>query len=310
MNATLVIAFCAVFAVFLAVGCFFLLREIRRSERRSARIATVQARAQGRVETSRPATPSPLHIIGVFGLRIVQSGMLSSSTLRSLEHTLASAGLRSGNGLGLFVGSKILLLFVLPSTAIIGIHHFDVRPFITYAAIAGSAIVGLLLPDYIVRSLRQRHLARVEVGLADALDLLVICTESGLALEPAISRVGMEVRHAHPAVSEELMLTAHELRITADGAVAIGNLGLRTGLDSLRRLSTTLIQTLHYGTPLAQALRVLSAEMRQDMLTRFEARAARLPVLLTCPMIIFLLPCVFLIVGGPAMIQVMRAFKH
>lgn len=310
MNSMLVIEICAALGVVLAVGCFFLLREIRRSEKLSARTATVQARARGIVETSRPAKPSPLHIIGVFGVQIVQSGMLSSRTLQSLEQTLASAGLRSSNGLGLFVGSKILLLLALPATTMLVLHHFDLRPIMSYAGIAGSAIVGLLLPDYIVRSMRKGHLARVEVGLADALDLLVICTESGLALEPAISRVGMEVRHAHPAVSEEFMLTAHELRITANGAVAIGNLGLRTGLDSLKRLSTTLIQTLQYGTPLSQALRVLSTEMRQDMLTRFEARAARLPVLLTCPMILFLLPCVFLVVGGPAMIQVMRAFKH
>jgi tight adherence protein C len=93
----------------------------------------------------------------------------------------------------------------------------------------------------------------------------------------------------------------------ADSRLALANLGSRTGVEGLVRLGTTLIQSLQYGTPLTASMRVLASEMRQDTLTRFEARAARLGVLLTLPMIIFILPCVFLVVGGPAAIQVMRA---
>jgi tight adherence protein C len=138
----------------------------------------------------------------------------------------------------------------------------------------------------------------------------VICTEAGLGLEPAIERVALEIAPAHPAVAEELTNTAHEMRVNADRRAALANLGLRTGLQSLRRLGATLIQTMQYGTPLSQALRVLAAEMRQEAMTRFEARAARLPVLLTVPMIVFILPCVFLIVGGPAVVAVIQALRQ
>jgi tight adherence protein C len=142
--------------------------------------------------------------------------------------------------------------------------------------------------------------------MPDALDMLVICGQAGLGMEASIERVGEEIRHAHAAVAEELTRTAHEMQVNADTRAALVNLGLRTGLDSARRLAAVLIQSMQYGTPLNQALRTLSAEQRQEMLAKFEARAGRLPVLLTLPMIVFILPCVFLIVTGPAMVDVYR----
>ena len=157
-----------------------------------------------------------------------------------------------------------------------------------------------------VRVLHGRHLKAVERGLPDALDMLVICSEAGLGLEPAIERVGREIASANPAVAEELLNSAREMRVNADQRAALVNMGARTGLVSLRRLGVTLVQTLQYGTPLSQALRTLSVEMRQEALTRFEARAGRLPVLLTVPMIVFILPCVFLIVGGPAIVHILQ----
>jgi tight adherence protein C len=104
----------------------------------------------------------------------------------------------------------------------------------------------------------------------------------------------------------ELAITANELQVMTDSRVALLNMGARTGIDGLTRLGTTLVQSMQYGTPLTASMRVLSAEMRQDTLTRFESRAARLGVLLTLPMVVFILPCVFLVVGGPAVVQVMR----
>ena len=144
--------------------------------------------------------------------------------------------------------------------------------------------------------------------MPDALDMLVICAQAGLGLEPAMRRVSVEIVHAHPEIARELTQTTNELRISVDSHRALTNLGARTGLDSLRRVTSTLAQTLQYGTPLTEALRTLSAEMRQWMLTRFEERAARLPVLLTMPMILFIFPCVFIVIGGPAVLQLMKAF--
>jgi tight adherence protein C len=144
----------------------------------------------------------------------------------------------------------------------------------------------------------------LEQGLPDALDMMVICAQAGLGLGPTIIRVGTELAPARPEIAHEFLLTANDLQIMSDSRVALNNLGTRTGLDSMKRLVTTLTQTMVYGTPLTEALRMLSVEMRQETLTRFEARAARLPVLLTLPTVVFILPCVFLIVGGPAVIQV------
>jgi tight adherence protein C len=110
-------------------------------------------------------------------------------------------------------------------------------------------------------------------------------------------------------VAEELTRTAHDMQVNADTRVALFNFGKRTGLESARRLSAMLIQSMQYGTAMALALRTLSAEQRQEMLAKYETKAGRLPVLLTLPMIIFILPCVFLVVAGPAIVDVYRAMR-
>jgi tight adherence protein C len=130
-----------------------------------------------------------------------------------------------------------------------------------------------------------------------------------LGLETAIDRVAQEFVFANKAVALELAICASEMRIGTDRRVALMTLGDRTGLDSMRRLAGTLIQTMQFGTPLSQALRVLASEMRTDNLTKFEERAARLPVFLTIPMIVFILPCVFIVVGGPAGLEIVKTFS-
>jgi tight adherence protein C len=139
--------------------------------------------------------------------------------------------------------------------------------------------------------------------------MLVMCAESGLSLEPAMFRVGTEIQGAHPAVGAEFLLTCSEFQVSTDSTGVLNNLGERSGLPEMKRVVATLSQTLQYGTPLAEALRVLSGEMRTELLTKFEEKAARLPVLLTLPMILFILPSLFLVVGGPAILQAMRLFS-
>jgi tight adherence protein C len=162
----------------------------------------------------------------------------------------------------------------------------------------------------IVKQMRKRFMARLEKGLPDALDMMVICAQAGLGMGPAIIRVADELKISYRDLAIEFSLTANELQIMSDTRIALHNLGQRTGLEAFRRLAMTLIQTIQYGTPLTDALRTLSAEMRQEALTAFEESAARLPTMLTLPMILFILPCVFLIAGGPAIIQVMRAMSN
>lgn len=292
-----------------SAGSLLLLRALDRQRLVAARLLAVQ---QG-VAKPRPASrriDRPLQLVAAIGTTLARSGALSTGTLGQLEQTLMSAGLRGANGLGLFVGCKLLLLLLLPALAWFGLGALHLSPLTHHGGVAAAAVLGMLLPDYVVRRRRTRFLARVQAGLPDALDMMVICSEAGLGLEPAITRVAAEIGHAHPAVAEELLQTASELRVVADRRVALLNMGGRTGLESLKRLGATLVQTLQYGTPLSQALRTLSAEMRGEMLVRFEEKAARLPALLTVPMIVFILPTVFMVVGGPAMLSAVSAMHH
>jgi tight adherence protein C len=292
------------FAVAVGIG-LHTFQHSRRVALLQARLAAVRATHQGAVapEPSRRNAGAITQLIGRFGRVLAASGLLPAKTLTELEATLANAGLRGTGGLGLFIGSKVLLLILLGAAGLLAARHFAFQHIMAIVAPLGGALAGLLLPDYYLRRRRAQHLKKVEAGLPDALDLLVICGEAGLGLETAIERVAMEIGTAHPAVAEEYSITASDLRLMSDRRAALVNMGARTGLDALRRLAATLIQTAQFGTPLSQALRTLSTELRQETLTRFEERAARLPVFLTLPMIIFILPCVFIIVGGPAALQ-------
>jgi tight adherence protein C len=245
---------------------------------------------------------SLLIFIGFF---IVRSGLLSFRSLDETRHTLRSAGLRNDVTLGLFIGIKTVSWGGL---ALLGLGVARIAGFGVAATIGvpmATGIVGLLLPDLVLKFRRSRFLKRLEAGLAEALDMLVICSDAGLSLDAGLTRVATDIAATHPAVAEEFKITNGELRMTDNASEALLNLGRRTGLDSLKRLGSTLVQTIQYGTPITQALRVLSSELREEQLTRFEERAARMPVLLTVPMILFILPCVFIIVGGPAGLTLM-----
>jgi tight adherence protein C len=298
-------------AVGLALSCSLmplLWRDQRRAERLSTRMHEVRHDPPTTELAAGEGLATPLRIINKIGEVIARSGILSARTLEELRLTLRVAGFRGSYGLGLFVGTKLLLVILLPLAVLMvpWLLRYDM-PYQT-AAMAVAAGVGLLAPDKVVRTLRKRYLKALEAGMADALDMMVICGQAGLSLAATIERVGSEIGYAHPAVAAELTRTSHEMQVNADTRTALLNLATRTGLESARRLSAVLIQSIQYGTPLIQALRGLAAEQRQEMLVRFEERAARLPVLLTLPMIVFILPCVFLIVTGPAMVDMYQAF--
>jgi tight adherence protein C len=298
----------------LACGFAFLLllaimwRGAQQEKRLATRLSDVsRRRALGSApEEKVSAIAKPLQMLVALGSLVLRTGLLSPKTLAQLEQTLLRAGLRPSTALSLFVSVKLLLSLSLPALTWIALAAVGMSGRVQMFGAAAAACVGLVSPDMIIRRNRGVHLKRLEGGLADALDLMVICTESGLGLEPAIQRVGQEIRHAHPAVADELDQTTTEFQLNPDPRVALLSLGQRTALVSYQRLGVTMLQSLQYGTPLSQALRVLSAEMREEMLTRFEEKAAKLPVLLTMPMIVFILPTIFIVVGGPAVIQVLH----
>jgi len=309
MSAPMLIAATSLCA-WLAVAAALLLLGRSRQERlvhRRLRAISGERRREPRAIPG-PRAPWLLRAVTHLGTATTRTGLVSRATIGELEQTLANAGLRGRNGLGLLIGSKLMLLTLAPLATWSLLHAFSVAGSFARLLPAAACAIGLLLPDTAVRRMRARHLARVEAGVADALDLLVICTQAGLGLQPAMERVTDELRHAHPELAAELAQTTSELRIAVDVPRALTSLGTRTGLPCLQRVTATLVQTMNFGTPLTATLRVLAAEMRQQMLTRFEERAARLPVMLTIPMIIFIFPALFIVIGGPAVIQLGHAF--
>ncbi len=301
----------ACFSLSLTGAGVWLLRALAQQELRDRRILAVRQGAAGPDQPDAPVSQNvAVRLLAGVGALMSRSGLLPAKTLDELERTLVSAGMRQRNALGLFIGGKVVLFALLPLLVFMMLHNTSVSPMVRMIGVGAAAVAGLLLPDFIVRSRRAAYLKEVGRGLPDALDMLVICSEAGLGLEIGLDRVATEIAPAHPAIAAELKLTSGELRILADRRIALTNMGTRTGLDTLKRLGGTLIQTLQYGTPLSQALRTLSAEMRYEMLMRFEAQAARLPVLLTVPMILFILPCIFIVVGGPAGLTVARTLIH
>ncbi len=254
------------------------------------------------------AGTSAVDLVAKLGSTLAKSGLLPAATRAEFEQTLAQAGWRGSRGLGLFIGSKLLGVVLLPTVVYFSAAG-QIPPMSFYSLVGVSFAVGLLGPDFVLKQMRAAHLKQVEKGLPDALDMMVICAQAGLALENAIERVAIEFAAANKAVSEELAVCASEMRIGADRRQALTALGDRTGLDTMKRFAATLIQTMQFGTPLTHALRVLASEMRTDMLTKYEEKAARLPVMLTMPMILFILPTVFIVVGGPAGVRISRMFK-
>ncbi len=294
--------------VLLPVGMMLGLVAIRQEKRLELRIARIKGEHVTPGRAAGTGVRDLVLMVARIGQGMLKSGVVSNQTAKAMENRLHMAGIRSHNGVGMVVAAKAAMVFALPLVAYVLFRNHGMNFKIIIVMIA--AIGGLLTPDFVVGRLVKRNQAAILAGLPDTLDMLVMCAESGLSLEPAIVRVGVEIASAHIAIANELQATAREFQMSSDSAAVLGSLGDRTGLKDMKRVSATLIQTLQYGTPLAQALRVLSSEMRQEMLTRFEARAAKLPVLLTVPMVIFILPSLFLVVGGPAVLQAIRLFHH
>ena len=137
----------------------------------------------------------------------------------------------------------------------------------------------------------------------------MICAESGLSLNQSVEEISKQLRASHKDVAEEFAITSAEMRVVSDFSQALDSMVERIGLSDLRSLVATLKQSLKFGTPLAESLRMIAAEMRATRQTRYEERAARLPVLLAIPMMMFILPCLLMIVGTPVVLRIIEVFK-
>jgi tight adherence protein C len=301
-----------VFLMAMMTAASMVLRDMRAQERLGSRVR--QIHGEERVSTVKleriPLRETLSRAVSNIGQAILTCGLVPAATRGQLETMLRSAGVRGEQSVGIFFGAKMGAMILLPVLVWLFIRNMGWTPLITMFLPVATGVIGLILPDMIVKQMRKRFMARLEKGLPDALDMMVICAQAGLNLGSAIIRVAEEMKASYRDLAIEFSLTANELQIMSDTRIALHNLGHRTGLEAFRRLAMTLIQTIQYGTPLTDALRTLSAEMRQESLTAFEESAARLPTILTLPMIIFILPCVFLIAGGPAIVQVMHSMSN
>ena len=239
--------------------------------------------------------------------------VLQESQVADVQQRLAQAGIRKKElAVTVILGRLILpLVFgTLAATLIYLIEYFpDWSAFKRFIFFAATVILAYKAPDLYVDNIRSKRTNAVRKGLPDALDLLVICAEAGLTVDAAFNRVARELGRAYPELGDEFTLTSIELSFLSDRRSAFENLAYRVDLDAVRGVVTTMIQTEKYGTPLASALRVLSAEFRNERMMRAEEKAARLPAIMTVPLILFILPVLFVVILGPAACSISDAFS-
>jgi tight adherence protein C len=225
---------------------------------------------------------------------------LSPSDVSRTRKWLIQAGYREPRHLTIYVGSR-LVCAILGFAVAVAISGFN-----NSVLLVGLAGLGFFLPRFLLkRKIRARQL-RIKLGLPDALDLTVICVEAGLALDQAMMRVGQDLHHAHAELSEELYLVNLEMRAGKPRAEALRNLVERTGVDDIRSLVGTLVQTDRFGTSVAQALRVHSDSLRTERRQRAEEQAAKTTIKMVIPLVLFVLPSIIFVTLGPAVIAMIR----
>jgi len=238
--------------------------------------------------------------------------MLQDDQIKKTQQRLMQAGIRTKDLAFFIIAARFVAPLVLGTIAVLVIYVFKVFPtwsFLRqYMTVAGTLVLSYKAPDIWLKNKVTKRSHAVRKGLPDALDLLVICAEAGLTVDAAFGRVARELGKAYPELGDEFGLTAIELGFLNERRQAFENLSMRVDLEAVRGVVTTMIQTEKYGTPLASALRVLSAEFRNERMMRAEEKAARLPAIMTVPLILFILPTLFIVILGPASCSIHDSF--
>ena len=230
--------------------------------------------------------------------------ILQDSQIKVIQQKMAHAGYRNKELAVLIVGIRAIMPVVLGGLAGLLIYVVELwpdwGPMMRLSVFAGVLFLSYKGPEIYISNKATKRTKEVQKGLPDALDLLVICAEAGLTVDAAFNRVAKELGRAYPELGDEFALTSIELSFLNERKMAFNNLAYRVNLDAVKGVVTTMIQTERYGTPLASALRVLSAEFRNERMMRAEEKAARLPAIMTIPLILFILPTLFVVILGPA----------
>ncbi len=308
-DGNVIVAAAATVAFVSVLAVWFALVERDPASRRARLVARRQAELAAAGTAPRRRARESTRSIAAHIVRRLQ--LARHDGAERIRERLMAAGYRSREALFVYLTAKLVMPFLagfggVLVLVVLGLGHLQGAP--RLMALLGSALAGFYLPEIWISNITSRRLAALRKNLPDALDLLVICAEAGLALDAALKRVAEEMGRTAPELAEELALTSVELTFLPDRRQALGNLAKRVPLPMIQGVVSTLIQTERYGTPLAPSLRVLAAEFREQRIIKAEEKAARLPAVLTVPLIAFILPALFIVLAGPAVIGVYDNF--
>ncbi len=278
-----------------------------------ARLTSVISRWDSEEEEARAGAgvrrwfEAPKRLLRRIGQSITRSRVFSQKDIMELEQAISAAGYNPRELVPMLIGAKILAMVLVPASTYIAclLRSVGETHMLIYVVI--SIPVGMLVPDWIIQFLRRPYVRAIKNGIPDALDLLVVCTEAGMGFESAVERVANEIGASNPAIALELAILSHELKVLPDRSQALLNFGQRSGVEALKRLSTILAQTLKYGTPLGQSMRAIAAELRRERMVKLEEKAATLPALLVLPLILFIMPSLFIVLIGSSMLRLLDA---
>jgi len=282
----------------------FNLWRIGRREERMARLAALRV---GVRDPEQEAGETRIPWYRQLGSIVAASPVVGASDRERLLRLLDAAGIRAHGRLASVVAAKLCAAVALAVLVWLWVESYQLLlgiPILRWSLPFAGFLLGWRLPDFVLGRIAARRRLRLENGMPDALDLLVVCAEAGLSLNQAIDEVSRGLRGSNSVVAEEFALTADEMRVQADVETVVDNMVRRTGLASLAGIMATLKQSLRFGTPLAESLRVLAAEMRTTRQMRMEERAARLPVLLAIPIMLFILPSLLIVIMTPVGLRI------
>jgi tight adherence protein C len=242
--------------------------------------------------------------------QIEKSGLsLVDTKDEKVRRTLIAAGYSAPYAPRVYTLVRLVAVIALPALVLLYYWAIGASPSLTklYFSVVIAAGLGLYLPVLLVRAKADRRQQEIINGFPDALDLMLVCVEAGLGLEAAFARVGMEMTESHPRIAEQLGTVTLELRAGRNREDALRRLADRAGADEIRAFATLLIQSTKLGSSVAQTLRVYASEMRERRRLRAEEKAHRLPVLLSIPLVVCMLPVMIGVLMLPAAIRVMRS---
>ena len=237
----------------------------------------------------------------------VEVGHRDTSALRM---RLIQAGYPNASAVPLYLGARIGLPMTLGGSLALLLPALGQSWVVSVLMGVWAALIGFVLPTFIIRSRIARRQKQMQKALPDALDLLVVCVEAGLGLNQAMVRVAEEIVRVSPVLSEQVGLVNLEIRAGTPRDVAFRNLGDRTGVQDIKSLMAMLIQTDRFGTSIAQALRTHADTMRTKRRQRAEEAAAKTTIKLVFPLVLFIFPALFVIILGPALIQIFEALSN